>query len=156
MEDNVNNEVPLNKADKIIEMINTLTEKLSELYHRQKDMRYTIDEIRTTQRGFMSIAQSNDIATKIIEVIEEKLCDYFDADNYQFDISEGDRVEVYDKDIRIDDESLLHSDITDALQEYYGEPKQQPPIDSPQITGIPNGNTMSDTDDNEVAPNQLS
>ena len=39
MEDNVN-EVPLNKADKIIEMINTLTGKLNELYHRQKDSQY--------------------------------------------------------------------------------------------------------------------
>jgi len=28
--------------------------------------------------------------------------------------------------------------------------------DTPEITGIPNGNTMSDTDDNEVDPNQTS
>jgi len=145
MEDNVNNEVPLNKADKIIEMINTLTGKLNELYHRQKDSRYIIDEIRTTQKGFMSIAQSNDIATKVIETIEERTSDYFGADNYEFEISESDRVEVYDKDIHIDDESLLHSDISDALQDYYGEPAKSPPSDIPvQFNSVENKDKHTD------------
>jgi len=131
-----------------------MEDKINELYLYIKDMQITINEIRQAQQGYMTDKQANEYVDKILDVLSGDLNKYFRSENHEFEISQGDRIEVYHSDTDIDDEELIHEDMVEVLLDAYGEPKQQPPIDSPQITGIPNGNTMSD--DKEVAPNQLS
>ena len=96
-----------------------------------KEIQKTVQEIRTTQKGYMSHDQASDIATKITDSLEEDPARYFTTENHEFEISGGDRINLYDYDISVDDEDLLHSDIIEILLDYYGEPKAEPPKDNP-------------------------
>ena len=138
--------------------INGLNEFQQEVFKMIQDIKNTVQEIKTTQEGYMSDAQANDIATKLVDTIEDNPGNYFQPENFTFEISGGDRVEVYDCDLYVDDGDLLHDDIVETLLDYYGEPKPEPPKDipvqfnsvaddKPQIDDIPNGDKLSDTDD---------
>lgn len=105
--------------------------KINELYSYIKDIQKTVQEIRTTQKGYMSDNQAHDIAAKLVDTIENHPAQYFQPENFEFEISGSDRVEVYDCDIRVDDNDLLHDDIVETLLDYYGEPKPEPPKDMP-------------------------
>ncbi len=105
--------------------------KINELYALVKEMKHTINEIRTTQKGYMSNEQASDIARKITDSFEEDPARYFTTENHEFEISGGDRIDLYDYDMAVDDEDLLHSDIIEILLDYYGEPKAEPPKDNP-------------------------
>ena len=112
--------------------------KINELYALVKEMKHTINEIRTTQKGYMSHDQASDIATKITDSFEENPARYFTTENHEFEISGSDRIELYEYDITVDDEDLLHSDIIEILLDYYGEPKAEPPKDNPvQFNSVP-------------------
>jgi hypothetical protein len=112
-------------------MINIMEDKINELYLHIKEIQKTVQEIRTTQKGYMSHDQASDIATKITDSLEEDPARYFTTENHEFEISGGDRINLYDYDISVDDEDLLHSDIIEILLDYYGEPKAEPPKDNP-------------------------
>ena len=138
--------------------INGLNEFQQEVFKMIQDIKNTVQEIRTTQEGYMSDAQANDIATKLVDAIQGDPARYFTAEDHEFEIRSGDRIEVYDCQIRVDDEDLLQEEIVDTLLDYYGEPKPEPPKDipvqfnsvaddKPQIDDIPNGDKLSDTDD---------
>ena len=118
-----------------------MEDKINELYSYIKEIQKTVKEIRTTQKGYMSHDQASDIATKITDSLEEDPARYFTTENHEFEISGRDRVELYDYDIAIDDEDLLHSDIIEILLDYYGEPKAEPPKDNPvQFNSVPEEN----------------
>jgi hypothetical protein len=108
-----------------------MEDKINELYLHIKEIQKTVQEIRTTQKGYMSHDQASDIATKITDSLEEDPARYFTTENHEFEISGGDRINLYDYDISVDDEDLLHSDIIEILLDYYGEPKAEPPKDNP-------------------------
>ena len=115
-----------------------MEDKINELYSYIKEIQKTVKEIRTTQKGYMSHDQASDIATKIIDSLEEDPARYFTAEDHEFEISCGDRIEVYDFQIRVDDEDLLREEIVDTLLDYYGEPKAEPPKDNPvQFNSVP-------------------
>tara|TARA_Y100000361_G_C11155104_1_gene343578 strand:- start:13 stop:423 length:411 start_codon:yes stop_codon:yes gene_type:complete len=119
-------------------MINIMEDKINELYLHIKEIQKTVQEIRSTQKGYMSHDQASDIATKITDSLEEDPARYFTTENHEFEISGGDRIELYDYDIAVDDEDLLHSDIIEILLDYYGEPKAEPPKDNPvQFNSVP-------------------
>ena len=118
-----------------------MEDKINELYSYIKEIQKTVKEIRTTQKGYMSHDQASDIATKITDSLEEDPARYFTTENHEFEISGGDRIELYDYDISVDDEDLLHSDIIEILLDYYGEPKAEPPKDNPvQFNSVPEEN----------------
>ena len=138
--------------------INGLNKFQQEVFKMIQDIKNTVQEIRTTQEGYMSDAQANDIAAKLVDTIQDDPIRYFTTENHEFEISGGDRIELYDYDIAVDDEDLLHDNIVDTLLDYYGEPQPEPPKDipvqfnsvandKPQIDDIPNGDKLSDTDD---------
>lgn len=115
-----------------------MEDKINELYSYIKEIQKTVKEIRTTQKGYMSHDQASDIATKITDSLEEDPARYFTTENHEFEISGSDRIDLYDYDIAIDDEDLLHSDIIEILLDYYGEPKAEPPKDNPvQFNSVP-------------------
>ncbi len=115
-----------------------MEDKINELYLHIKEIQKTVQEIRSTQKGYMSHDQASDIATKITDSLEEDPARYFTTENHEFEISGGDRIELYDYDIAVDDEDLLHSDIIEILLDYYGEPKAEPPKDNPvQFNSVP-------------------
>ena len=108
-----------------------MEDKINELYSYIKEIQKTVKEIRATQKGYMSHDQASDIATKITDSFEENPARYFTTENHEFEISGGDRIELYEYDMAVDDEDLLHSDIIEILLDYYGEPKAEPPKDNP-------------------------
>ena len=115
-----------------------MEDKINELYSYIKEIQKTVKEIRTTQKGYMSHDQASDIATKITDSLEEDPARYFTTENHEFEISGSDRIELYEYDITVDDEDLLHSDIIEILLDYYGEPKAEPPKDNPvQFNSVP-------------------
>jgi len=111
--------------------INELNEFQQKVFKMIQDIKNTVQEIRTTQKGYMSDAQANDIATKLVDTIENDPVQYFMPDNFEFDIVNSDKIEVCDCDIRVEDNGLLHDDIVETLLDYYGEPKPEPPKDIP-------------------------
>ena len=111
--------------------INELNEFQQKVFKMIQDIKNTVQEIRTTQKGYMSDAQANDIATKLVDAIQGDPARYFTAEDHEFEIRSGDRIEVYDCQIRVDDEDLLQEEIVDTLLDYYGEPKPEPPKDIP-------------------------
>ena len=138
--------------------INGLNEFQQEVFKMIQDIKNTVQEIRTAQEGYMSDAQAHDIAAKLVDTIQGDPAQYFTPDNFEFEISGSDRVEVYDCDICVEDNDLLHDDIVETLLDNHGKPKPEPPKDipvqfnsvadnKPQIDDIPNGDKLSDTDD---------
>ena len=118
--------------------INGLNEFQQEVFKMIQDIKNTVQEIRTIQIGHMSNAQANDIAAKLVDTIQDDPIRYFTTENHEFEISGGDRIELYDYDIAVYDEDLLHSDIIEILLDYYGEPKAEPPKDNPvQFNSVP-------------------
>jgi len=130
--------------------------KINELYLYIKDIQKTVQEIRTTQKGYMSDEQANDIATKLVDTIENDPAQYFQPENFEFEISGSDRVEVYDCDIRVEDNDLLHDNIIETLLDYYGEPKAEPPKDIPvQFNSVAEKNTSDNADEHDAQTGAL-
>jgi hypothetical protein len=121
--------------------INELNKFQQKVFKMIQDIKNTVQEIRTTQKGYMSDAQANDIATKLVDAIQGDPARYFTAEDHEFEIRGGDRIEVYDCQIRVDDEDLLQEEIVDTLLDYYGEPQAEPPRDNPvQFNSVPEEN----------------
>ena len=130
--------------------------KINELYSYIKDIQKTVQEIRTTQKGYMSDAQAHDIAGKLVDTIQSDPAQYFTPDNFEFEISGSDRVEVYDCDIHVEDNDLLHDDIVETLLDYYGEAKPEPPKDIPvQFNSVPEENTSDNADEHDAQTGAL-
>lgn len=130
--------------------------KINELYSYIKDIQKTVQEIRTTQKGYMSDAQAHDIAAKLVDTIQSDPAQYFIPGNFEFEISGSDRVEVYDCDIHVEDNDLLHDDIVETLLDYYGEAKPEPPKDIPvQFNSVAEENTSDNTDEHDAQTGAL-
>ena len=130
--------------------------KINELYSYIKDIQKTVQEIRTTQKGYMSDAQAHDIAAKLVDTIQGDPAQYFTPDNFEFEISGSDRVEVYDCDIRVESNDLLHDDIVETLLDYYGEAKPEPPKDIPvQFNSVAKKNTSENADEHDAQTGAL-
>ena len=130
--------------------------KINELYSYIKDIQKTVQEIRTTQKGFMSHEKANDIASKLVDTIEDDPAQYFMPDNFEFEIVNSDKNEVYDCDIRVDDNDLLHDNIVETLLDYYGEPKAEPPKDIPvQFNSVAEEKTSENADEHDAQTGAL-
>lgn len=130
--------------------------KINELYSYIKDIQKTVQEIRTTQKGFMSHEKANDIASKLVDTIEDDPAQYFMPDNFEFEIVNSDKIEVYDCDIRVDDNDLLHDNIVETLLDYYGEPKAEPPKDIPvQFNSVAEEKTSENADEHDAQTGAL-
>ena len=130
--------------------------KINELYSYIKDIQKTVQEIRTTQKGFMSHEKANDIASKLVDTIEDDPAQYFMPDNFEFEIVNSDKIEVYDCDIRVDDNDLLHDNIVETLLDYYGEAKPEPPKDIPvQFNSVAEENTSDNADEHDAQTGAL-
>ena len=115
-----------------------MEDKLNSVHKLVKEIQETVEEMRLASQGYMSHNKASNIALKITDAIQGDPARYFTAEDHEFEISCGDRIEVYDFQIRVDDEDLLREEIVDTLLDYYGEPKAEPPKDNPvQFNSVP-------------------
>lgn len=115
-----------------------MEDKLNSVHKLVKEIQETVEEMRLASQGYMSHNKASNIALKIADAIQGDPARYFTAEDHEFEISCGDRIEVYDFQIRVDDEDLLREEIVDTLLHYYGEPKAEPPKDNPvQFNSVP-------------------
>ena len=115
-----------------------MEDKLNSVHKLVKEIQETVEEMRLASQGYMSHNKASNIALKITDAIQGDPARYFTAEDHEFEISCGDRIEVYDFQIKVDDEDLLREEIVDTLLDYYGEPKAEPPKDNPvQFNSVP-------------------
>jgi|TARA_R100000084_G_C4565322_1_gene106590 hypothetical protein len=118
-----------------------MEDKLNSVHRLVKEIQETVEEMRIASQGYMSHNKASNIALKITDAIQGDPARYFTSEDHEFEIRGGDRVEVYDCQIRVDDEDLLREDIVDTLLDYYGEPQAEPPRDNPvQFNSVPEEN----------------